>query len=226
MRHVACWTIVTLTLALASSNALAADGKEVALFNGKNLDGWDYRLVDPNVKMADVWRVEDGILICKGEPLGYLMTKGSYRNFKLVVEWRWAPGKEPTNSGVFLRISSEPIKFMPKCIESQLMHGNVGDIWGFRGFPVSGPAERIQKVENHKDLGNFSGVGKIKDAEKKPGEWNTYTITLVGDKLAIELNGEKVNEATGCEVVSGPIGLQSEGGEIHFRSVKLTPMAD
>ena len=35
-------------------------------------------------------------------------------------------------------------------------------------------------------------------------------------------NGEKVNEATGLDVVAGTIGLQSEGGEIHFRTVELT----
>ena len=35
---------------------------------------------------------------------------------------------------------------------------------------------------------------------------------------------EKVNEATDCDVLAGSIGLQSEGGEIHFRKIKLTKL--
>jgi hypothetical protein len=44
--------------------------KEIRLFNGKDLTGWDYYLADPNAKMEDVWSVdrEQGILICKGSP--------------------------------------------------------------------------------------------------------------------------------------------------------------
>lgn len=218
--------VATLTMACSIVAADPCCNQGVALFNGKDLHGWDCHLVDPNVKLTDVWRVEDGVLICKGEPLGYLVTKNAFKDFKLVVQWRWAPGKEPGNSGVLLRISGEPIGFMPRCVEAQLKHGSAGDIWGFRGYPVSGSADRLRKIENHKELGNFVGVGKLKDAEKQPGEWNEYVITVVGDKLTLEVNGERVNEATGCDVVAGPIGLQSEGGEIQFRTVKLVPIAE
>jgi hypothetical protein len=39
----------------------------------------------------------------------------------------------------------------------------------------------------------------------------------------VKINGQLVNEVTGVEVKAGPIGLQSEGGEVHFRNVMLTP---
>jgi hypothetical protein len=226
MLRVAGAAVLVATLTLTMTCSLVAADQGVALFNGKNLDGWAYHLVDPNVRMADVWRVENGVLICKGSPLGYLVTKESFKSFKLIVEWRWAPGKEPGNSGVLLRISSDPIGFMPRCAEAQLKHGSAGDVWGFRGFPVTGAAERLRKIENHKELGTFVGVGKLKDAEKQPGQWNQYVIMMVGDKLTLEVNGEPINAATGCDVVAGPIGLQSEGGEIQFRTVKLTPIAE
>lgn len=51
----------------------------------------------------------------------------------LSFEWRWAPGSEPGNSGVLLRIAGEPETFMPKCVEAQLKHGSAGDIWAFYG---------------------------------------------------------------------------------------------
>ena len=74
--------------------------------------------------------------------------------------------------------------------------------------------------------GKLSGVKKIKGNEKEPGEWNKVEITLRGGELALAVNGEKVNEATGLDVVAGKIGLQSEGGEVHFRTVRLIPLAD
>lgn len=203
--------------------AVRAEDKAVALFDGKSLDGWDFFLADPLAKMTDVWSVQDGILVCKGEPMGYLATKADYENFRLVVEWRWAPGKEPGNSGVFLRITGEP-RALPKCIECQLKSGDAGAIYGFQGFPVKGPAERFTEKKGHELGGDLSGVSKIRGAEKAPGEWNRYEITLKGDKLTVAVNGQTVNEATGLTVVPGHVGLQSEGGEIHFRNVTLTPI--
>ncbi len=170
MLRVACGVILATTFTLACSTATADENgnQAVLLFNGQNLDGWDCHLVDPNVKLTDVWRVEDGVLICKGEPLGYLVTKNAFKDFRLIVEWRWPEGKEPGNSGVLLRISSKPIGFMPRCVEAQLKHGSAGDIWGFRGFPVNGSAERLRNVENHKELGNFVGVGSATMPRNRP----------------------------------------------------------
>lgn len=221
-----CCAVVLATLLVAVAQADDCSTKIVPLFNGKNLDGWTYHLVDPNVKMSDVWRVEDGVLICKGEPTGYLATKESFKDFRLVVEWRWPADKKPGNSGVLLRISGEPIGFMPRCVEAQLKHGSAGDIWAFRGFKLTGPEDRLRKVAGHQELGDFVGVGKSEDAEKAPGQWNTYVITLVGDKMTVEVNGKKLAEACGLDETAGPIGLQSEGGEIHFRKVELTPLCD
>lgn len=61
--------------------------------------------------MHAVWSVRDGLLICKGKPLGYLGTAQAFTNVRMVVEWRWAPGKPPGYSGVLLRITSEPARF-------------------------------------------------------------------------------------------------------------------
>ena len=92
----------------------------IDLFDGHSLDGWSYVLMDPALGMEDVWTVNDGILVCKGQPFGYLYTNGSYQDFHLVIEWRWTPGTKPGNSGVLMRIASEPVKFMPRCVEAQL----------------------------------------------------------------------------------------------------------
>jgi hypothetical protein len=208
--------------ALLAAPASAAETK--TMFDGKSLEGWDFFLQDSNAKMEDVWSVRDGMIICKGKPMGFLATKEKFKDFKLVVEWRWAPGTKKDsrpNSGVLLRITGDK-KMLPKCVEAQLMSGSAGDIWAFEGFKVKGDTERFREIPNRQ----MCGLSKIEGAEKELGEWNKYEITLVGDKLTLVVNGKKVNECTGCNEVAGQIGLQSEGGEIHFRTVEVTPMGD
>lgn len=216
--------LAVVTILAGGSLATAAEKPEdaVDLFDGKSLAGWEYYLVEPDVKMADVWSVRDGLLICKGEPMGYLVTKNTFTDYRLIVEWRWAPGKKAGNSGVLLRITGKP-QPLPRCVEAQLKAGSAGDVYGFHGFPVKGDAARAVSAEG-KMMGKLSGVTKIKGNEKKPGEWNRYDITLRGGHITVLVNGEKVNEATGLDDVAGKIGLQSEGGEIHFRTVRLTPL--
>lgn len=202
-----------------NSNESAA---AVALFDGETLAGWSHVLVE-DVPKEDVWSVVDGVLVCKGEPLGYLHTDASYQDFTLTFDWRWAPDTEPGNSGVLLRIAGEPETFMPKCVEAQLKHGSAGDIWAFFGASVDGDAERFREIKDHEALGDFMGYSKITDAEKPPGEWNHYEITASGATLELKVNGTLVNQAFGLDMVAGPIGLQSEGGEIHFRNIELLP---
>ncbi len=223
MRRCILLLMMALTYCLPLS-ALAKDKEATQLFDGKTLTGWHHFLVDDNAKMEDVWSVKDGILICKGEPMGYLATNQKFKNFKLVVVWRWAPDKKPGNSGVLLRITGKPM-MLPKCVEAQLQSGSAGDIWAFQGFQVKNDTDRFRKASNEK-IGDFIGIKKESGNEKEPGEWNKYEITLDGGKLTLRVNGKAVNQCDGCDVVAGHIGLQSEGGEIHFKTVKVQPLAD
>ena len=217
--------IAAALMALVAYGAAAADEttEAIQLFDGESLEGWRCHNVD-DLPMEEVWMVEDGVLRTVGEPFGYLYTENSFESFELIVEWRWPEGVEPTNSGVLLRIAEEPISFLTRCVEAQLAHGNVGDIWAFYGASASGDEDRAAQVEGHHALGDFHGVRKMTDAEAEPGEWNVYEITLNGPDLTLYLNGEKVNEATGLDVLAGPVGFQSEGGPIEFRRIELTPL--
>jgi hypothetical protein len=223
MRFSATLLLPAIALLLIPATAGAEPSKSIDLL-ADGLDGWEVHLVEDGVKKEDVWSIEDGVLICKGEPLGYLHTKQKFTNFKLTLQWRWAPGGEPGNSGVLLRMADKPISFLTKCAEAQLKSGSAGDLWGFYGFKMKGDPARTREIKDHDALGDFAGLGQMKAAEKKPGKWNTYDITLDGGDLTVLINGEKVNEATDCDVVAGSIGLQSEGGEIHFRKIKVTEL--
>jgi hypothetical protein len=213
---------------LLCSVALPASADPVRLFNGKDLSGWQAYLVTPGVTKEQVWSVVDGVLVGKGEPLGFLRTDRTFTSFRLVVEWRWAPGTVVTadkvpNSGVLMRVNGEP-KGIPRAIEAQLKSGNAGDVYGFWGMVVEGDAARMKRRAGDPAVGDMTGVGRMADLEKPIGEWNRYEIVLDGSHLTVHVNGTKANDVKVADVVAGPVALQSEGGTIHFRTVELTPL--
>ncbi|HZP83388.1 MAG TPA: DUF1080 domain-containing protein [Chthonomonadaceae bacterium] len=72
------------------------------------------------------------------------------------------------------------------------------------------------------------------DTAKKPGEWQTFDITLVGRMVTVALNGETVIDrqtipgitggALDCDEGSpGPLMIQGDHGPVEFRKITLTP---
>ena len=215
-----------LAPALAPARAGEGPGTEIDLFKpppgaGKAV-AWRAFHDAPDVKTEDVWRIQDGLVICQGSPNGYLRTEQDFTNFVLKLEWRRPPGKKPGRGGVLVRMTGED-KIWPKSLEAQLNAGAAGDFWGLGGYELAGPEERTSSVK-HPELGKLTNVKKTKDAEKPPGEWNQYEIIADGDVVTLRINGQEVNRATGCDVVPGKICLTAEGDEIHFRNVRLRPI--
>jgi hypothetical protein len=188
-------------------------GEREKLFNGKDLDGWKPFL--PNGEdPKGTWSVKDGVLICVGQPIGYLRTEKTYENFELEVEWRFDPEKGPGNSGVLLRVQP-PDEVWPKSIEAQLHSGNAGDIWNIGEFPMTATPARTEGRRTRKEHPS---------SEVPLGEWNRYRIVMNGGELKLFVNNVLQNVAYRCEVVPGFIALQSEGAHIEFRKVDLRPI--
>jgi hypothetical protein len=186
---------------------------EVRLFNGKDLTGLQACLPEGG-KMEDVWSVADGVLVCKGQPVGYIRTTADYTNYVLKLEWRFNPvTKQAGNSGVLLRLNG-PDKVWPRSVEAQLQSGNAGDFWNIDDFPMKADPDRT-KGRNTK---------KTHAAERAIGEWNEYEITVDHGTITLRVNGEVLNEAHEVQETSGKIALQSEGAEIHFRNIRLAPL--
>ena len=138
-----------LFLAVSSAETAKADEKDgasavvptdavVKLYNGKNFDGLTTWLSD--AKHEDprgVFSIEDGILHISGDGFGYVRTNKKYRDFHLVIEYKWGKrtwGKRKNSardSGVIVHCIGPDGgcgNIFMAGIEAQIIEGGVGDI--------------------------------------------------------------------------------------------------
>ncbi len=124
----------------------------IVLFNGKDFSGLSTWLKD--TKHADprqVFRVRDGQLQISGDGHGYAATEKEYRDYRLVVEYKWGKrtdgGKYVRNSGILLHATgpdgSAGGTWMAS-IECQLAQGCVGDLIPIRGKGAAGQLIPVQ----------------------------------------------------------------------------------
>ena len=69
----------------------------------------------------------------------------------------------------------------------------------------------------------IADVGK-NDVEKEVGQWNTLVVTMKADTMAVRLNGVILTRATDLGVTRGKLQIQSEGSEVLFKKIFLTPL--
>lgn len=211
---------------LALATALQAEPTEVPsfkpLFNGVDLTGW----VDVNTS-PETWFVRDGLLVCKGLPIGVMRSEKQYENFILHIEWRHTePGG---NSGVFAwSEGTVPAdRRLPKGMEIQMLelewpvlhpekdgkprpiayvHGELFGANGLTTVPDNPRGSRSQSIENRC---------------KPHGEWNYYDVVCVDGVVKLSVNGKFVNGVSKASVKKGYLCLESEGAEIHFRNIQI-----
>lgn len=79
----------------------------------------------------------------------------------------------------------------------------------------------FNRDSNWKDVKGFRGAA---DIENPVGEWNKIECIAQNGELFIYLNSKLVNYAVNVEPQKGRIQIQSEGAEIFFRRIDLTPL--
>lgn len=125
-----------------------------SLFNGEDLDGFTTWLRDTEREdPRGVFSVQDGLIRISGDGFGYLATEESFRNFHLILEYRWGDqagldrkerAGKALDSGVFLRASGPDGNshdgdgaFMA-AIECNIFQGATGDFLLIRGDDADG----------------------------------------------------------------------------------------
>ena len=202
--------------------------KVQSLFNGTDLKGW-YTFMGTKGKNNDpdkVFTVSNKLLHITGQEFGYIATEKSYKDFHLVVEFKWgtkkyAPRAADTtkrdNGICFFVPANAADKVWPKSIECQIQEGDVGDIWLIDYTTVVVDDKRTAPKD-------YNRVQKKKDGEKPTGEWNRVEVIANKGKIQYIVNGVVVNEAESPSESEGKILVQSEGAEIYYRKIEITEL--
>lgn len=220
--------LLPLTLLLATVSYQARSQSKM-LFNGKDLKGWhvDVPEMDKDANAKSPFLVRDGLLVSLGKPGGHLITDDQYENFRLTFNYRFA-GK-PGNCGALVFVSTPRALYemFPKSIEIQMMNQNAGDFWCIQE-DITVPD--MEKRRGPKEKWGVNGdklrrIPNLTDGTEKPlGEWNSMVIECVKNSIKVWLNGVMVNYGYNATAEKGQIALQSEGSEVEFKEVKVTPI--
>jgi hypothetical protein len=211
-----------------AANSSAADNTPPegfkALFNGRDLTGWKGLLkgpldnpakraeasreelaraqVEADANMREHWKVENGALVFDGKGRS-LATDKDYGDFEMYVDWKILPKGD---SGIYLR-GTPQVQIWDPDAEAQNAVGS-GGLFNNKKHP-SKPTKR---------------------ADKPVGEWNTFWIKMVGEKVWIKLNGELVVDGVVLEnywerdkpiYPTGQIELQNHGNTLWFKNIYI-----
>jgi hypothetical protein len=231
MRHslVACSLVLLTALAVAAAEPQPPKGF-TALFNGKDLSGWhgwaihakgagpyDLDKLSPEERTRKIdewtadarkhWTVENGELVNDGNG-AYLTTDKDYGDIELRIEYKTVP---LADSGIYLRATPQ-VQIWDTTKE--------GGKWDRGADKGSGGLFNNAK--------GSPGQLPLVHADKPFGEWNTFRILQVGERTTVYLNDKLVVDHARMENYwnrqlplrkTGPILLQTHGGEIRWRNL-------
>lgn len=195
----------------------------VSIFNGKDLTGWkglvENSIVRAKMKPAQLakaqekadenmrrdWKVENGLLMFDGTGFDNLCTEKQYGDFEMYVDWMLDPAGPEADAGIYLRGT-------PQVQIWDTARVNVGAQVGSGGL--------------YNNQVNESKPSKV--ADNKLGEWNSFYIKMVGDRVTVILNGEKVVDDVILEnywdrklpiFPIEQIELQAHGSKVYYRNI-------
>lgn len=219
--------IIAATLTPASAEDPKPPEGFEALFNGKDLTGWQgnidmkQRATLDQVELMNLqqnrtrkalenWTVKDGVIHCSGKGGISLQTTKDYGNFELLVDWKIEKGGD---SGIYVR-GQPQIQIWDSDNLAPNLKADAGK--GSGGLWNNPPDDKAKQP--------------LKKADKPVGEWNTFHITMVGDEVTIKLNGELVVdkgklpnyfEKGKPPPAKGPIELQIHGNPLWFKNIYI-----
>lgn len=209
--------LAAVLMAGALANCRASEAGFRPLFNGRDLTGW----VNANCA-PETWGVRDGVVHCTGRPTGALRTDRQYENFVLEVEWRHLSAGG--NSGVFIwgtPIAAPGVPFL-RGIEVQVLDNGFNVPGKNEWYTTHGDVFPIHGA-TMKPFGKHSGSRSFPSEErsKSSPEWNHYRITATNGVLRLSVNGKEVSGGEDCNYRKGYLALESEGGPVEFRNLRI-----
>jgi len=192
-RLASMFALAGATVALGGCASMTAMGWTKLIDGTKGMDNFNV------VGQADWAAVDGAIQATKGGTTpSYLVSKDSYKDFTIKVEF-WA--SDNANSGVFLRCQNPREITDENCYEANIFDQRPDPSYG------TGAIVKVAKAPN--------------PMPKAGGKWNTYEITVQGQRLVLVLNGVTTVDVQDAKLASGPVALQWGSGTIKFRMVEI-----
>lgn len=196
----------------------------VPVFNGKDLTGWrglvDNPIVRAKMKPAEWtkkqlaadeiarkhWAADNGTLVFDGKGGDNLCTIKQYGDFEMYVDWKLEPSPE-ADAGIYLRGTPQVQIWNTDRVDVGAQVGS-GGLYNNK----SNPSKPIKPVDN------------------KLGEWNSFYIKMIGDRVTVLFNGELVVDNVILEnywdrskpvFPTEQIELQAHGSKVYYRNIYI-----
>ncbi len=192
-------TPILLLLAVAACHAPQTNDSVHTLWDGSDLSGW--RMAGPGEFI-----VENNTFYAQGGMGLWWYGEKSFKDFELELEWKAQDATD--NSGVFVRFPNP---------------GNDPWVAVNQGYEIQ-ICDAAEAKHNTGSIYSFKGSSHI--PTKPDGEWNHYSIKVVGQQYTIRINGELVNEFVGDRTLEGYIGVQNHDDEspVRYRNIRVTEL--
>lgn len=198
---------------------------------------------DPKSVFSTMQVGDETWLHVSGEIFGGLVSKESYQNYHLQLQFKWGEKKwEPRlndkrDSGIIYHSRGEHGAFWKVWkagLEYQVQEKDMGDF-----IPLAGPTAQFRLHTDGKrevfDLDSEYTTAKgythcLLEPDFPIGEWNTLDLYVFEDSAIHVVNGVVVMaikhavDATGNPLISGQIQLQSEAAECYYKNIRITPI--
>lgn len=193
-----------------------------SLFNGKDLGGWKIPVGDNGH-----WKVVDGVIDydAQSEATGNkdLWSEESFGDFTLAVDWRIKrttglypmPTVLPDGSLKTDENGEVITTLAPNADSGILFRGKGGSQANIWCWPIGSGEVYGYRIDKSQPPEVRAGVTPKVCADNPVGQWNTFIITVKGDRLSVKLNGKQVLENAQLPGLpkEGPIALQHHGGK-------------
>src|SRR6056297_113965 len=211
-----CFIVFTASMLLSASvarNGWCQEGFQ-PMFTDADLSGWVRTNTPP-----ETWRFDDGVLYCTGKPIGELRTAKMYQNFIMELEWRHMVPRG--NAGVFVWADDITARGVPfhRGIEVQVLENAYGDN---RSHTTHGDIFPIHGATMTPINGRGGSRAFPTEKRSKPSpQWNHYRIECRDGAISLAVNGKVVTRGKDCVPRKGYICLESEGGVVEHRNIRI-----
>jgi hypothetical protein len=149
--------------------------------------------------------------------------------------WRVEDGVMTNSPGANNLVSKEKFSDFRIHAEYKLDKGSNSGIYLRGRYELQLLDDFGKEPESHGHMAIYSRLAPRVNASKPAGQWQTMEATIVGNRVTVFLNGQKVHDNAVIEGITGgaldadegspgPIMLQGDHGKVWFRKVTVIPI--